>query len=443
MNKKNHTCLTEAFELMEAGLNGLSQSKFHQERKEALELFTKVGFPHPKHEEYKYLNLRKVLKEEYQIATPDKIGKINLEDYDIPEIDAYNLVFIDGFLSKQHSSDLFYDNGLLLTSIHKAQTSNIELLNKNFLAYKDKKTNPFAIVNSAMARDGAFIYLEKSRTADKPIHIIHINSGTQAGAWVQPTHLISVEENAHLTVVQSFFSKTENSKDNTATIVNVDDNASLHVYTHQDIGEKASHFNTVYGETYKNSTLSTYNFTRNGGLVRNNVHIEMKDHYGDTHMYGLYVPMQREIIDNHTIVDHQIADCQSNELYKGVMLDRSNATFNGKIFVRQDAQRTNAFQSNRNLVVSDNAVINTKPQLEIWADDVKCTHGATIGQLDKQEIFYLMARGIPEDKARALLKYAFVADVLTYFKLQEYREFCEKQLAKKLEFLGINEILEA
>lgn len=442
MTNNSNTQLTEAFKLLESGLNGLTDSAFHKERKEAMHLFNDVGFPHAKHEEYKYLNLRKLLAEELKLASKDKTGKVNLEDFDIPQLDAYTIVFVDGFLSKQHKSDSFYDKGLLITSVQEAQSGNIELLNETFEAYKNKKNNPFALLNSAMAQDGAFIYLEKNSESDKPVHIVHINSGNQPESWVQPTHIISLEDNSELTVVQSFFSPDKSCKDNAATILNVGNDARLHVYTHQDIGSQASHINTVYGNAFRNSTVSTYSFVRGGGLVRNNVELNLKDHYGDAHMYGLYVPNGREIVDNHTVVDHQIADCESNELYKGVMLDRSIATFNGKIFVRQDAQKTNAFQSNRNLVVSDNAVINTKPQLEIWADDVRCTHGATIGQLNQDEIYYLNSRGIPTDKAKAILKYAFVGDVLQYFKLDEYREFCKNQLAEKLDFGGLNDFIE-
>lgn len=429
------------FSKLEAGLNGLYKSKFHQERKEAIDLFYEVGFPHKKHEEYKYLNLNKILADDYELSGYEDVGHVSLDDFNIPALDAYQLVFVDGFLSRDLSSDIPEEDGILLTSLASAQIEHKDLLNKIYTSYKDKISNPFALLNTAMARDGAFVYLSRNKELDKPVHIIHINSGSHPDKWVQPTHVIALDDNAHIDVLQSFFSSDKYCKENTATYVNAGRDAQLNIYTHQDLGENTSHFNTLYGKAYGNSNISTYTYTQKGGLVRNNVHISLEGEHSDCHMYGLYVPKDREIIDNHTLVDHKVPFCESNEMYNGVLLDRSKATFNGKIFVHQDAQRTNAYQSNKNLVVSDHAQVNTKPQLEIWADDVKCTHGATVGQLNDTELFYMKSRGIPEAQAKALLTYAFAGSVIQNFKLEEYKKFCRESLADKLEFEGLDNFI--
>ncbi len=198
--------------------------------------------------------------------------------------------------------------------------------------------------------------------------------------------------------------------------------------------ENASQVNRTYVNQKRDSVYSNYVFSLSGEIIRNNLHISLDDENTIGNMYGLYLLDGKEHVDNHTVVDHRFPNCESNELYKGVLAGNSIGVFNGKIFVRQDAQKTNAYQQNRNLLISDNATINTKPQLEIWADDVKCSHGCTVGQLDEEQLFYLRSRGIDTDSARALMVYAFASEIVEKQPIEGLKEYLFNAISKKLEF---------
>lgn len=400
---------------------------FQQKRQEAFESFLATGFPKKKHEEYRYLNLSHCKTDDFVLAEQPDVSGLDISQFLVPNLKSNVLVFVDGFYQENLSSII--DEGAF--TIGTLQDLEEDTIDEFFGNYDFADYNPFSTLNLAFAQQGAYIDVPKGQIVDHPIQLLNVNTGVQ---WVQPFHLIILEENAQAKVIENYFSLSDSGIDNTFLRIVAKPNAVLDHYKLQIVGEKATHIGTTHIEQKKQSVCSTHVYNLGGGLVRNNIHIDIEDDHTTANMYGLYVTDGNEVVDNHTLVNHMKPHCDSNQIYKGIMNGHSKATFNGKIFVQRDAQVTNAYQSNRNLVISNDASINTKPQLEIWADDVKCSHGATIGKLSKDEIFYLKSRGIKEEKAISMLTYAFAADVLTYITIPELREFLEEGVAAKMNY---------
>ena len=419
--------IQDQFKDFEQSLNGSAKTPFHQKRLEAFKAFERVGFPHQKHEEYRYLNLNEVKNSPFVLPTQQQSETVNASDYFVPKLKANTLVFIDGFYDAEQSS-IIDKEGITIQTIDETPNSELE---NHFGEYHFEEKNPFAALNIAFAKQGFYIRIAKGKVVELPIQIVNINTGQN---WVQPHHLLIAEENSQVRVIENYFSTTDIGIDNTFLRIIAHKNAIVDHYKLQALGENANHFGTTHIQQDAKSNCTTHVYNLSGGLIRNNIRIDIEEEHTEANMYGLYVPSGNEVVDNHTVVNHKVSHCESNQLYKGVMNGNSNAIFNGKIYVQRDAQQTNAFQSNRNILNSDNATVNTKPQLEIWADDVKCSHGATIGQLNEDEIFYLQARGINKDKAESMLTYAFAGEVLTYIKIPELRNFLQDGVAAKLGF---------
>ena len=415
------------FKAFEQSLNGKAQSAFHTKRKEAAKAFDQTGFPHKKHEEYRYLNLTDVKRTPFELPKQPKANSVNANDYAVPALAANQLVFIDGFYAAEQST-IIDEGAFTITTIGDAPE---DILQNHFGEYDFAKYNPFSALNIAFAQQGAFIHVPKNKVVEHPIEVININTGQH---WVQPHHIVVVEENAEVKLIENYFSASNDGLDNTFLRIVAKASSRVEHYKLQALGENAQHFGTTHIQQDAKSVCSTHVYTLSGGLVRNNIRIDIEEEYTEANMYGIYIPNGNEVVDNHTLVNHKKSNCVSNQLYKGVMNGNSNAIFNGKIYVQRNAQQTNAFQSNRNIQNSDNASINTKPQLEIWADDVKCSHGATIGKLNQDEVFYLQSRGIDREKAKSMLTYAFVGEVLTYITIPELRNFLQEGVAMKLGF---------
>lgn len=419
--------VSATFEEFEQGLNGLKESAFHQKRRNALQEFKRVGFPHKKHEEYRYLNLSAVKKTDFQIPKKPDFSGLDVSDFLIPGLQVNLLVFVDGYYSEKHSSILDSET-FTISGLDKAPE---DLVKNYFSEYPYANDNPFSALNIAFAVEGAYIQIKKGKVVEHPIHILSLNTGVN---WVQPHNIVVAEENAQAKIIETFYSMTDHGLDNSFLRIVTKPHSIIDHYKLQALGSEAQHFGTTHIRQESKSVCTTHVYNLSGKLVRNNIHIDIEDEHTEANMYGLYVTDGNEVVDNHTLVNHKVANCVSNQLYKGVMNGHSKAVFNGKIFVQRDAQVTNAFQSNRNIVLSDDASINTKPQLEIWADDVKCSHGATIGKLSKDEIFYLRTRGIDEDKAKSILTYAFAGEVLSHITIPQFRSFLEDGVAAKLGF---------
>ena len=287
---------------------------------------------------------------------------------------------------------------------------------------------PFAALNTAMFTDGLFIEVERGKFIEKPVHAIHVFTSDK-NLFVQPRHLFIVRENSTFSLIES--------------VVNIDDTSSIFINSVTNIileqdaqfdhcvinsGKKGKRYihQTQVSQAFQ-SLYNNYNFSLpQADLIRNNLNVVLEDKHTESHLYGLYLSTGNQLIDNHSLVDHRMPECNSNELYKGVLFDSSKAVFSGKIFVRVDAQKTNAFQQNNNLLLSDKATIDSKPQLEIFADDVKCSHGATVGSFNTDALFYLRSRGIGENAARALLVNAFAFDVTNQIKNEHVKAHVQK-----------------
>ncbi|MGB0521813.1 MAG: Fe-S cluster assembly protein SufD [Flammeovirgaceae bacterium] len=421
------------FEDMERQLNGLRSSNFHQTRQEAFEQFKQLDYPSTKHEEWKYTNVKRILKSEFEFNQSASLSQDQLTPFLIDGLDAQVMVFVNGQFNAS-LSQLETVDGLAFDNLKAAYASHQEDIDQHFGKYATIGDNPFTALNTAFANDGAFIKVNRSKVIEKPLVLLYVADAQHNDIASQPRNLVLVGENAQVTLIEQFITLGEGkSFSNVVTEFVVEqsalvdhyklqyDAASYHIGTTQVYQKGKSHF--------ANTTISL-----DGELIRNNLNIEMDGEYVESYMNGLYMLDGKTHVDNHTSVDHQLPNSYSNELYKGILDGNSTGVFNGKIYVREDAQKTNAFQQNNNILLSDKATIDTKPQLEIWADDVKCSHGATVGSLDEEPLFYLRSRGISEEKARSLLMFAFAGDLLDRIKVEALRTHVEAKIAKRLDY---------
>ena len=288
-------------------------------------------------------------------------------------------------------------------------------------------------LNTAFAKDGAFIRVPANTVVNKPIEIVFFTTGAGSEVMTQPRNLIIVGENAQVQIIERHRSLTENAVlTNVVTEMAVAESAIVHYYKVQNDNQAASLIDTTVVNQAGKSNVTVGTFSFGGKLVRNNLSFLLNGEYSETHMDGITIIGEGQHVDHHTLVDHKMPNCYSRELYKGIYDDNAHGVFNGKVIVRQDAQKTNAFQQNNNVLLTDKASVDTKPQLEIFADDVKCSHGCTVGQLDEEALFYLRSRGIPEREAKALLMYAFSADALNYVHIPELKSRLNYIMGSKL-----------
>lgn len=426
--------LREVFEKFENRLNGSGKTALHQVRKNAMARFEQTGFPGLKDEEYKYTHLGKALEKEFDFAfenAPVQVTGEQFEAYRLEGLDAYELVFVNGQYVKELSNAPSAP-GLKIMDLEEAYGHFPAVFNDHFSAYAGIESDPFVALNTAFAKHGAFIKVDDNRMVEKPIVIYNISKA--GGNLVSyPRNLVLIGHGAQATVIEVFYSPSgiKTFVNEVAEIV-VGENAGLEYYKVQTDIEDNYHIGATMISQERNSRVNSYTVSLTGMMVRNNLTIALDGEGCETHMYGLYMLHGSTHVDNHTLVDHRKPNSFSNELYKGVLHDQSTGVFNGKIYVQQDAQKTNAFQSNKNIILNDAASVNTKPQLEIWADDVKCSHGCTVGQLDNEQIFYLRSRGMSEDSAKAMLLIAFVNDILENIKLQDLKKTLQAKILTRL-----------
>ena len=400
-------------------------------RKKAIESFSKQGIPNRKQEEYKYLNIEAVLKEEFAITINKTLTCEQIDHLKILK-GAYVVVIENGLFIEGLSKLKDLQKGLTICSLAQAAKTHSAAFEKHYSKYADIESDIFIGLNTAIAKDGAFIHIAMNTVVEKPIHIIHISTSNR-NSIIHPRHLIVVEKNVQSLIVESFETVDSNAKtfNNAFSEIVVGENSIVDYYKIQDENKLGYLLNTTQITLKHQSIFSTHTFTLSGMLVRNNLNLVLDDEGIESHLLGLYLTTDNQVVDNHTTVDHRKPKCNSNELYKGIIDGKSTATFNGKIFVRKDAQKTNAFQSNKNILLSDDGTINTKPQLEIYADDVKCSHGTSTGKLDEEKIFYLRARGLSEDSAKKLLMHAFASEIVNTIKNEDLREYIEHKISTR------------
>ncbi|MFQ3180771.1 MAG: Fe-S cluster assembly protein SufD [Polaribacter sp.] len=417
--------------------NGIDiNSDIHEIRTEALENFEKLGFPTKKLEDWKYTSLNAVLKNDFSIFL-NKENSVQLADvknYFIHDIDTFKVVFIDGKYSS-FLSDVTHDGKdicLLSSALSKSKYSSVIENYFNKVAKQDNLTS----LNTAFANEGAYIYIPKNIEVEKPIQIINFTTGSEAATMVQPRNLIVVEDNAHVQIIERHQSLTSNAVlSNVVTEIFAGRNATVDYYKIQNDEVNASLVDNTFIDQKSNSVVSMHTFSFGGNITRNNLSFYQNGEHIDSILKGISIIEGKQHVDHHTLVHHIEPNCESHQDYKGIFNDRSTGVFNGKVIVNKEAQKTNAYQQNNNVLISDKATINAKPQLEIFADDVKCSHGCTIGQLDNDALFYMQQRGIPIKEGKALLMYAFANTVLESVKIPEVKSRITKLIADKL---GIN-----
>lgn len=414
--------------------NEAEKSDLFFKREQAFAEFEKTGFPTTKHEEWKYTNLKALINKSFQSTGLSNSGaEALLAKSFLKDLTANRLVFVNGHFSSSLSSIIETDSSIIISTLSQARTNNSELFNTHFNKYVQVEGQGLNAMNTALFNDGAFIYVPQNKRVANPVFIINITDSTDTNVLSQPRNLIVAEKNAFATIIESSYSIGVNpSFTNVVNEMYVNENSHIEYYKiqHQEEESYQNNYTQIFQEA--NTNINHVTLTLSGTFVRNNLHFFMNGQNCNSLLYGLYMPHGTEFVDNHTRVDHAFPNCHSDELYKGIMMDKSVAVFNGKIMVHLDAQKTNAYQRNQNILLSNDATVNTKPQLEIFADDVKCTHGATIGQLDEEPMFYLRSRGIPEDAARKMLLNAFADDIAERIKIPELVVLLEQEIEKKL-----------
>lgn len=392
-------------------------------KKNAISSFEQLGFPTMRNEEWKYTNVAGLLKNNFAISGNELLLTQNdIEQFLPEEDDLILLVFENGKFNSSLSHISALPKGIIAGNLKEYPDHHA--VKKHLGKIALHKNESFVALNTALFHQGAFVFTDKNVIFEKAIHLLFINDARNNPTVSYPRNLIVASPGSSVKISESYYSiKAVNpSFCNPVTEIFIDDNAIVEFCKNES--ENSNDFHIDYTSVFlrKNSTLNIHTITTGGNLVRNNLRIELQQQNGSAYLNGLYVTSGESHVDNHSFVDHASPDCYSNELYKGVLDEKSHGVFNGKIFVRRDAQKTNAYQSNKNIILSDDASVNAKPQLEIYADDVKCSHGATTGQLDEEAMFYLRSRGIGAIEARALLTNAFAEEILDKITIPSIRE---------------------
>lgn len=408
----------------------------HDVRSEAIKIFEEKGFPTKKEEAWKYTSLNSILKDDYSVF-PKQENSIEYNDikkYFIHDIDTFNVVFIDGKYAS-HLSQTTHDGIDVCLMSSALAKPKYRLVIENYFnkaATKDSLTS----LNTAFSREGAYIHVPKNRVVQKPIQIIYFSTGKESATMLQPRNLVVVDENSHVQVIERHQSLTENAVlTNSVTEVFTNKRAIVDYYKIQNDNQNATLIDNTFVKQKQESVASVHTFSFGGKLVRNNLNFYQTGERIESNLKGVTILGDKQHVDHNTLVHHIEPNCESHQDYKGIFGENSTGVFNGKIVVEKLAQKTNAFQANNNILLSDKATIYTKPQLEIFADDVKCSHGCTIGQLDESAMFYMRSRGIPEKEAKALLMYAFSNNVLSSVKIPEIKQRITNIIANKL---GVN-----
>lgn len=411
--------------------------ELHTIRSQAIKNFENKGFPTKKEESWKYTSLNTILKNDFSVF-PKKENTVEFAEvkkYFLHEVDTYKIVFIDGVFSSFLSSTTHegLDVCLMSSALNKEKYKLFINQYYNKIASKEESLTS---LNTAFANEGAYINIPKSKVVEKPIEIVYFSTGSEAALMLQPRNLIIVGENAQVQIIERHQSLNENAVlTNAVTEIFANDNAIVDYYKIQNDLQSANLIDNTFIAQKKQSNVTVHTFSFGGNITRNNLNFYHQGEHIESTLKGVTIIGDKQHVDHFTLVQHATPNCESHQNYKGIFDDASTGVFNGKIFVEREAQKTDAFQKNNNILLSEKATINAKPQLEIFADDVKCSHGCTIGQLDESAMFYMQQRGIPKKEAKALLMYAFTSEVTSSIKIPELRTKIAKIIATKL---GVN-----
>jgi len=424
-HKNSNEWYVSKFKSFEDKLNGQSKSFLHDIRKNALNDLAELSFPTNRNEEWKYTNVAPILKHNFipaMISTVPKFREEEIKLFLFKDFDYHLIVFVNGLFAEELSEIGNLPKGVVVDGLNRITKNNPDLISK-YINKLSKIDNAFNALNTAYSYDGLVVIIPDGMILEKPIQVLYLNSSKDDLVLSIPRNLIVAGKNSQVSVITNyhgFGDKTYFS--NIITEVYVGENAIVDLYKIQNENDESYHIEKVQAIQKKNSVFNHYNINFGGAIVRNDINTLHDDQNIETHYYGLYLAHGKQHVDNHTFVDHAKPNCMSNELYKGILDDNSRGVFNGKIIVRRDAQKTNAYQQNKTILLSKTATIDTKPQLEIFADDVKCSHGATVGHLDDTSEFYIRSRGVPQELAKSMLIRAFANDVIDTIKIVPLKE---------------------
>jgi|TARA_B100000586_G_scaffold73552_1_gene51604 Fe-S cluster assembly protein SufD len=385
-------------------------------------------------EEYKYSPLLRKVSKKFDILKVDsyKEKKKNIDKKILNQYkNQYSIITINGLFQKNESK---IPSGINVNTFNKLNNTDKKFFHKFFNNQDDSKSDIFTSINTINYKESLLIKIDKNYSKKDHINILNFIISNSGESINHIRKLIVSNQNSKSVFIEEFISLDSIENFSTSvTEIFQEENSEIE-YLNVQNDKNNFHFNSINISQKQNSISNCFTFSYSGALVRNNLNIKLKEKNCYSNMYGFYALKEKSHVDNHTTVDHIDENSISNEHYKGIMDNNSNGVFNGKIFVRKKAQKTNAFQSNNNILLSDEAKINTKPQLEIWADDVKCSHGCTVGQLDKEAIFYLQSRGISREKAISMLLGAFSEEIIEKIENQFVKQKIKKLTYKKLEY---------
>ncbi len=426
----------DRFDHAARGLNGSAGSRVHVLRRAALARFEELGFPTTRDEEWRFTNVNPIARTNFLPASRPADGAVSMEQIDrflFHGHAGHRLVFVNGHLIPELSDPGTAPAGVVVDGLAASIERHPDLVTQHLSHHARVDENGFTALNAAFMQDGAFLYVPDNTDLPEAIHLLYIALPGSEPLLAAPRNLFVVGRNSRVAIVESYVALGSGAYlTNVVSELVVGENATVEHDRLQMEDVAAYHVGTINLYQLGNSTVTSNSISFGGSIVRNTVTAVLDAPGSTCTLNGLSLATGSQIIDNHTVIDHAKPHCQSHELYKSILDGTSRGVFNGKIFVRKDAQKTDAKQTNKTLLLSDDATVDTKPQLEIFADDVKCTHGATVGQLDEEQLFYLRARGIDEIAARDMLTFAFAADVIDRVHVEPLREQLDTLLHTRL-----------
>ena len=405
-------------------------------RKAGLARFSEIGVPTLDHEDWRFTNTAAIAKMPFNPAfdSSDTITAEQLQKFTFAQQAGSRLVFVNGHFALKLSSVKNLPAGATVSNLAAALASDAAFLEKHLGKYAASADNGFTALNQAFFLDGGFVHVPAGKIVEEPIQFIYVSTGGHSGATIHPRNLVIAEANSSVTILESYVSLGGAGYfTNAVTELFAGDNARLEFVKFQDEAQDAFHMAAFHGEFGRASHVNVHSFALGAKLSRNNIRTKLAGEGLECVLNGLYLTRGEQLADHHMIVEHAEPHCASHEYFNGILDDKSKGVFHGRILVREVAQKTDAKQTNKNLLLSDDATANTKPQLEIYADDVKCTHGATIGQLNEEGIFYLRSRGIGTETARRMLIHAFAGEIIERIQHQAAREEVDKIVWDRLE----------
>ncbi len=434
--EKNIERYLSHFEMFEKGLNGEAHSALHELRKSAIARFREAGFPSTHDEEWRFTNVAPIAKAPFMLmqgADRRRIDLSMLKPFLLSDVAEHRVVVVNGRFSPALSSFGTLLKGVTISGLADLLRDDPKLAARHLGAYAAVDSDPFVALGTAFLRDGVFINVPENTELEYPVQVLFVSTGAEEPFVVHPRNLVLVGKNSRLSVVESYVHLEDNTYfNNVVSEIVVEEDAVVEFDRVQQESPRSFHVGTVHIHQQRGSRFAANAVTFGGAIVRNTVTAVLSGEHSECTLNGLSLATGQQLVDNHTAIDHASPNCESHELYKAILDGSARGVFNGKIFVRKDAQKTDAKQTNKTLLLSDDATIDTKPQLEIFADDVKCTHGATVGQLDEEQVFYLRTRGIGLDDARDLLTNAFAGDVINRIAVGTLRAKLRETLEARL-----------